>query len=497
MIDNRYWVIPGRWLAGEYPGSGDEPTARARIDWLLGEGIDAFVDLTEPDELAPYDTLLPSAVDYLRRPITDHGLPAARGHMETILADLAALLREGRRVYLHCRAGIGRTGTVVGCWLAQQGHAGEAAIEELNRLWSASPIAQIWPSVPETSEQRRYVIAWTEPEPVAPAADPAPARAAPELDPAALEAARLLRERFQGALLGLATGDALAAATQYRRPGSFAPIGDLVGGGPFDLPRGAWTDDTAMALCLAESLLERGDFDPRDQVSRYIRWQRDGHLSATGQCVGITASVAKALATAQWRRQRFAGSHDPMQLDPEPLVRVTPVVLHHFADRELAIRLASDAARTTCQAPLVVDACRLLAAMVHAALSGADRPGIRAAALDIPGPPVRAEVTAILDQDLRRKPAALLRPRGDVLAILEAALVSFESTHGFREGALFAANLGGDCDVVAAVFGQLGGAYHGVSAIPGVWRNSLMRKDLLEEFADRLLAHALERLGDG
>ena len=74
-----------------------------------------------------------------------------------------------------------------------------------------------------------------------------------------------------------------------------------------------------MALCLAESLLERNGFDARDQVERYRRWQQEGYLSATGQCVGITASTARAIAMARWRRQAFSGSHDPTQLDPEPL----------------------------------------------------------------------------------------------------------------------------------------------------------------------------------
>src|SRR3954447_20437504 len=106
-----------------------------------------------------------------------------------------------------------------------------------------------------------------------------------------LDAARSLRDRYQGSLLGLAVGDALAVNTQFGKPGSFAPVGDLLGGGPFDLPRGAWTDDTAMALLLAESLLERG-FDAHDQVSRYARWQREGYGSAAGQCVGISANVA-------------------------------------------------------------------------------------------------------------------------------------------------------------------------------------------------------------
>jgi len=125
----------------------------------------------------------------------------------------------------------------------------------------------------------------------------------------------------------------------------------MIGGGPFDLPRGAWSDDTAMALCLAESLLERDGFDARDQVQRYSRWQQEGYLSSTGQCVGITASTARSLALAKWRRVVFPGSHDPEQLDPEPLSRVASVALFYFASVETTLVQAADSSRTTCQAP--------------------------------------------------------------------------------------------------------------------------------------------------
>ena len=115
-------------------------------------------------------------------------------------------------------------------------------------------------------------------------------------------------------------------------PAAFAAVGDLLGGGPFDLPRGAWTDDTAMALCWRKACWSAKASMRQDQVERYARWQREGYGSATGQCVGISASVARALATAQYKRQPFAGSHDPEQLDKEPLSRVAPVVMYFFAD---------------------------------------------------------------------------------------------------------------------------------------------------------------------
>jgi ADP-ribosyl-[dinitrogen reductase] hydrolase len=326
--------------------------------------------------------------------------------------------------------------------------------------------------VPETDQQTAYVRTWQR-------------VAAPELDPlhdpATLAAVRELRERFLGALLGLATGDAVAAATQFRRPGRFSPVGDMLGGGPFDLPRGAWSDDTAMALCLADSLLETGGFDARDQMARYRRWQQQGYLSATDQCVGITAGTARALAKAQWRRQAFSGSHDPEALDPETLSRVAPTVMYYFADAAAATERAAEAARTTCQSAAVLGACRALACALHAALSGASRSAVVAAAEALVGKTSR--------------PAALGQ-EGSAPAALATALDVFARTHNFRDAVLTAANLGGTSDVVTAAAGALAGAHYGASAIPTLWRNSLMKLQLLESFADRLLAHALLEFGN-
>jgi ADP-ribosyl-[dinitrogen reductase] hydrolase len=511
-LPNTYWALPGLLLAGEHP-SGLTPDATSqRLKVLLGCGIECFLDLTRPGEIEPYDQALPFHIEYLRKPIRDHGVPEKREHMMEILDCLHDALRSGRPAYVHCRAGIGRTGTVVGCLLVERGLTGEQALDELARLWQQSERSKFWPNVPETEAQTDYVRLWTPrtlsfapatpsptPAPVSPApaiGSPISARAEPAwsrpesptvldgrsddpapdplLDPATLAAARSLRERFLGALLGLAVGDAVAAATQYRRPGTFTPVGDLVGGGPFSLPRGGWSDDTAMALCLADSLLATDGFDARDQVERYKRWQREGYLSATGQCLGITASTARALARAQWRRQLFSGSHAPNQLDPEPLSRVAPVVMFFFASEEEAVQLAADAARTTCQAPAVLGACRDLAQALFLALSGQPKARILAAA----------------------SAAAQSRPRnGTVTAALAIALEAFAATDNFRDAVLHAANHGGDSDVAAAACGQLAGAHYGAAAIPPPWRACLLERALIESYADRLLQHALLRIG--
>ena len=759
-LRNCYWVVPGLLLAGEHPNGPTRDKTKDRLKKLLDAGIECFVDLTKPTELLRYDTLLPFYVEYTRKSIKDHGIPAARSQMVEILEYIANSMRAGRPVYVHCRAGIGRTGTVVGCLLAERGMQGQATIDELNRLWQQCRRSRSWPFIPETDAQSHYVREWqpsldggfelsslatavatvgsmsadgsvrgsavspagagpsganvgsragaaraggaglraaaeqaraavargevqvkAPPMPAAtagltatpsaargravpveatgggrgkvpsadtaagangarrahppsapaasggavagndraagrppvefergaiapsiraeiaeaiagrapaspgqgtaspnageeapwaviapastsdtvrsripaqPSAGPrvaaateptatrsstadqtpaargqaaaeqgpaargqaaaeqmAAARAAvaaeltasrgtaaaqstaaaravpppveepvdsdPLLDPETLAVARGLRERFLGTMFGLAVGDAVAAATQFRRPGTFSPVGDMLGGGPFDLPRGAWSDDTAMALCLAESLLERDGFDARDQVQRYSRWQQDGYLTSTGQCVGITASTARSLALAKWRRGMvFPGSHDPEQLDPEPLSRIASIALFYFASLESTQQQAVDSSRITCQAPAVLDACRRLSAALHAALAGQPKTKILAEGGPINEATVQANNTAA--------------------AALNTALWAFSSTDNFRDAVLRAANVGGNSDVVATVVGQLAGAHYGASAIPASWRSGLMQKDLIEGIADRLLAHGLVSL---
>ena len=501
-LPNTYWVLPGLLLAGEHPTGLAPEATRQRLGVLLACGIECFVDLTHPTEIEPYDQALPFNVEYRRKPIRDHGLPEKPQQMLEILDCLHHALRAGRPAYVHCRAGIGRTGTVVGCLLVERGLTGEQALDELARLWRQSERSKFWPTVPETEAQTDYIRRWT-PRELSFALDPpaGPPRAAlspqpespppvadPLLDPATLAAARSLRERFLGTLLGLAAGDAVAAPTQYRKPGTFTPVGDLTGGGPFALPRGGWSDDTAMALCLADSLLAAQGFDARDQVERYKRWQREGYLSATGQCLGITATTARALAVAEWRRQPFSGSHAPDQLDPEPLSRVAPVVMFFFAAEEEAVQLASDAARTTCQAPAVLGACRDLARALHLALSGQPKPRILAAFHG--GADAGAAASSVEPRERESVRANLTAP--DALAV---AIEAFAATGNFRDAVLHAANHGGNSDVAGAVCGQLAGAYYGAAAIPAQWRDCLLQRPLIEAYADRLLQHYLLAVG--
>src|SRR3982751_724496 len=176
--------------------------------------------------------------------------------------------------------------------------------------------------------------------------------------------------RYRGAILGLAAGDALGTTLEFTERGQFEPITDMVGGGPFNLQPGQWTDDTSMMLCLAESLLECGAFDPIDQLSRYVRWKRDGHNSSTGRCFDIGGTVMKALARFERFSEPWAGSTDAYSAGNGSLMRLAPVPLFFAHDPELAVANAALSSKTTHAHPEAIDACRYMAGLIVGALQG-------------------------------------------------------------------------------------------------------------------------------
>ena len=160
-LPNTYWVVPGRLLAGEYPGGNDFADSRARLKRIQDAGIDYFVDLTVEGELPAYRHLLPFRIKYQRCAIVDQSVPGNVAQTQQILSDIRAALASGRRVYVHCRAGIGRTGLVVGCHLAEETErSGKAALDRLNVLWRHCDRSKSWPKVPQTAEQAEYIKNW-------------------------------------------------------------------------------------------------------------------------------------------------------------------------------------------------------------------------------------------------------------------------------------------------------------------------------------------------
>jgi len=296
------------------------------------------------------------------------------------------------------------------------------------------------------------------------------------------------RDRFRGALFGLACGDALGTSVEFRPRGSFTPLEDMVGQGAFRLRPGDWTDDMSMALCLARSLVETGRFDARDQMQRYVRWWREGYLSSTGSCFDIGNTVRAALMRFEKTGDPFSGSQHPDSAGNGSLMRLAPVPMFFAPDAARAIRYSAESSRTTHGSVEAVDACRLFAAILICALTGADRDAVLAAGCELPASerPLAPAIAAIARGDYQAKSEDEIEGSGYVVKSLEAALWSFATTTSYRDAVLRAANLGDDADTTAAICGQIAGAFYGEPAIPADWRAKLAMRDMIEETADAL-----------
>ncbi len=300
-----------------------------------------------------------------------------------------------------------------------------------------------------------------------------------------------IRERYRGSLLGLAAGDAVGTTVEFRPPGSFAPVEDMTGGGPFDLAPGQWTDDTSMALCLAESLLERQGFDASDQMERYVRWYREGYLSSTGICFDIGNTVRGALERFERTRQAYSGSTDPFTAGNGSIMRLAPVPLFFALNPREAIVKSGESSHTTHGAVTAVDACRYLGALLVGAVNGAAKERLLSERYNpLPGyweeNPLVDEIDQIAAGSFKLKSPPHIKGSGHVVKSLEAALWAFYHSDSFRDGCLMAVNLGDDADTTGAVYGQLAGAYYGERGIPESWRSRLAYRDLIESLAERL-----------
>lgn len=293
-----------------------------------------------------------------------------------------------------------------------------------------------------------------------------------------------LSERYRGALLGLACGDAVGTTAEFQPRGSFQPLTDMIGGGPFHLKPGQWTDDTSMALCLAESLLSKKGFDAVDQMGRYLNWWKWGYLSSTGECFDIGMTVSQALSRYQQTGDPFAGSTAPSTAGNGSLMRLVPVVLFYFPDARQIQRFCAESSRTTHAAPEAIECCQLFAELISKALLGASKTELRTLPHSTFTQP---KVAAIARGDYLAKPASEIHGTGYCVQSLEAALWCFHQTDSFAAATLQAANLGNDADTTAAIVGQLAGAYYGVRGIPGHWLEMLHDGAEIAATADRLL----------
>ena len=299
-------------------------------------------------------------------------------------------------------------------------------------------------------------------------------------------------DRYRGCLMGLAAGDAVGTTVEFEPPGTFPPVTGMDGGGPFGLEPGQWTDDTSMALCLADSLVAQGGFDPSDQMDRYLRWMEEGYLSSNGECFDVGMTVADALRRYRNTGDPWAGSTDRYSAGNGSLMRLAPVPLFFAMDPETAVRMSGESSRTTHGTAACIDACRYYGGLIVGAVLGESKETLL-------GPwysPVVGlwerdslcpEIDEVAEGSFRRREPPEIMGSGYVVRSLEAALWAFRRSGSFEEGCLLAVNLGDDANTTAAIYGQLAGAYYGIEGIPREWRDAIAQGELILGLADGLL----------
>lgn len=307
----------------------------------------------------------------------------------------------------------------------------------------------------------------------------------------------LTTDRLRGALVGLAVGDALGAAVEFESPGTFSPITGFRAGGPHRLEAGEWTDDTSMALALADSIAQAG-WDINDQARRYVAWWRKGEYSVNGHCFDIGMTTHSSLARFdRSQNARTSGDWAPNCGGNGSIMRLAPVAIryaHLFPDRidELANR-AAESSMPTHASEMCFSACRYLALVLSGLMHGLPRADLLDPAwppllrLHQAFPPDPAIAPVFAGSFLHKEPPAIAGG-GYVVESLEAALWAFHRADNYHDAVLAAVNLGDDADTTGAVCGQLAGACWGESGIPGEWRATLARWDMIDGILTRLLA---------
>jgi len=295
------------------------------------------------------------------------------------------------------------------------------------------------------------------------------------------------RDRAVGALIGLAVGDAVGTTLEFL-PRDRAHVKDMTGGGPFRLRAGEWTDDTSMALCLAETLLEKGDADTICFRNKLLAWYQHGHNSSNGVCFDIGNTTRFALEQYLAIGPGWNGNTAPETAGNASIIRQAPVSIFFRKSLSKAFYEAKKQSIATHGAVEAINSTQYLGCLLVHIINGSNKDFVFSPHIM----PLQPRVMIVNAGEYKQKTRDQIRSSGYVIDTLEAAMWAVWNTDNFRDAILLAANLADDADSVAATAGQLAGALYGYSGIPQEWKDKLVQHERLVSMAVELFHSAPE-----
>lgn len=293
-----------------------------------------------------------------------------------------------------------------------------------------------------------------------------------------------LLDRYKGCFVGLATGDALGVPLEFSKRDSHPIVTEMIGNGPFHLNPGEWTDDTSMALCIANSLIEKNGFDPSDQLDKYWKWVQEGYMSSTGKLFDIGEQTSNAVCEYIKNGNVYSRLGQESSCGNGSIMRLAPISLYYYRSDDL-YEFSKKSSMTTHPHFKCLDSCVLLSYIISKCLDGCDKQEILSE--NYKGPMlVDGLVWDIASGSYKNKTRDQIKSTGYVIDTLEAAIWSFHTTDSFEEGCIKAVNLGIDSDTIGAVYGQIAGAYYGYENIPDKWKSKLVNLQMLIETSEKL-----------
>ena len=295
-----------------------------------------------------------------------------------------------------------------------------------------------------------------------------------------------LNQKFEGCLYGAIVGDALGGPYEFKDRGSYKATIKYNTGGSFNLRKGEWTDDTSMALCAINSIIEHKGVDYIDLMKKWNMWYKDGYMSSRSVCYDIGMTTSRSLMLYEHTKELFSGPSHPRYSGNGGIMRFAPIAVYCYnKNKDEQLKLGEDYSSLTHPSPICKYSARLLMKVLQTIFKNPTMTKTQIIhAVNQDG--LTDEMKEIIVGALS-KTEDQISTSGFVVHSLEAALWSFLKTNTFIDGLYMLINMGEDTDTVGAIYGQIAGAYYGKDGIDKYYIENLYKYDFLKETIDTFL----------